>query len=110
MWPVVGIVGSIVGGAAFGFFSPIMETFQAVGEGKTDQLYHCFYVCLQFSCCLIIILFLFLAARSVLVASVTEIHPSQHFSGWNLEHCQRVLHYCEGYQRCMLLHLLLNYG
>ncbi|KAM1058517.1 hypothetical protein ACFX2B_023148 [Malus domestica] len=43
LWPVVGIVGSIVGGAAFGFFSPIMETFQAVGEGKTDQLYHCFY-------------------------------------------------------------------
>ncbi|TQD99542.1 hypothetical protein C1H46_014878 [Malus baccata] len=43
LWPVVGIVGSILGGAAFGFFSPIMRTFEAVGEGKTDKLYHCFY-------------------------------------------------------------------
>ncbi|VVA17850.1 PREDICTED: membrane [Prunus dulcis] len=43
LWPVVGIVGSIVGGAAYGFLSPVMETFQAVGEGKTNQLYHCFY-------------------------------------------------------------------
>ncbi|XP_009340850.2 uncharacterized membrane protein At3g27390 [Pyrus x bretschneideri] len=43
LWPVVGIVGSILGGAAFGFFSPIMGTFEAVGEGKTDKLYHCFY-------------------------------------------------------------------
>lgn len=53
LWPVVGIVGSIVGGAAYGFLSPVMETFQAVGEGKTNQLYHCFYVCLQFSNCVI---------------------------------------------------------
>lgn len=49
LWTVVGIVGNIVGGAAYGFLSPVMQTFQAVGEGKTNQLYHCFYVCLQFS-------------------------------------------------------------
>ena len=47
LWPVVGIVGSIIGGAAYGFFSPIFATFDAVGVGKTRKLYHCFYVCLQ---------------------------------------------------------------
>lgn len=45
LWPVVGIVGSVLGGAAYGLLSPVFETFQAVGEGKTNQLYHCFYVC-----------------------------------------------------------------
>lgn len=45
LWPVVGIVGSVLGGAAYGFYSPVFATFQAVGEGKTNQLYHCFYVC-----------------------------------------------------------------
>lgn len=44
-WPAVGIFGSIVGGLAYGFFSPILATFDAVGEGKTNQLFHCFYVC-----------------------------------------------------------------
>ncbi|KAL5581273.1 hypothetical protein UlMin_013715 [Ulmus minor] len=43
LWPVVGILGSIVGGAAYGLLSPILATFDAVGEGKPDQLYHCFY-------------------------------------------------------------------
>lgn len=43
LWPVVGIVGSVLGGAAYGFYSPVFATFQAVGEGKTNQLYHCFY-------------------------------------------------------------------
>lgn len=47
-WPAVGIVGSIVGGVAYGFFSPILATFEAVGEGKTNRLFHCFYVCLLF--------------------------------------------------------------
>ncbi len=47
LWPVVGIVGSIIGGAAYGFLSPIFATFDAVGEGRADKLYHCFYVCLQ---------------------------------------------------------------
>ncbi|TKY63155.1 membrane protein [Spatholobus suberectus] len=41
-WPLVGIVGSIVGGAAFGFLSPIFATFEAVEEGKDDKLFHCF--------------------------------------------------------------------
>lgn len=44
-WPVVGILGSIVGGAAYGFLSPVMATFKAVEEeeGRTNKLYRCFY-------------------------------------------------------------------
>ncbi|RDX62327.1 putative membrane protein, partial [Mucuna pruriens] len=41
-WPLVGIVGSIVGGAAFGYLSPIFATFEAVEEGKDDKFFHCF--------------------------------------------------------------------
>uniref|UniRef100_A0A1D1YR33 Putative membrane protein At3g27390 n=1 Tax=Anthurium amnicola TaxID=1678845 RepID=A0A1D1YR33_9ARAE len=39
--PLVGIIGSIVGGAGYGFFAPLMATFKAVGEGKTDKFVHC---------------------------------------------------------------------
>ncbi|KAL1291884.1 hypothetical protein HN51_060379 [Arachis hypogaea] len=42
LWPAVGIVGSIVGGAAYGFLSPIFATLKAVEEGKEDKLWHCF--------------------------------------------------------------------
>ncbi|KAK8466694.1 hypothetical protein PHAVU_008G145500 [Phaseolus vulgaris] len=42
LWPVFGILGSILGGAAYGFLSPIFATFEAVEEGKDDKLYHCF--------------------------------------------------------------------
>ncbi|XP_061341859.1 uncharacterized membrane protein At3g27390 isoform X1 [Gastrolobium bilobum] len=41
-WPMIGIVGSIVGGAAYGYLSPIFATFEAVEEGKDDKLFHCF--------------------------------------------------------------------
>ncbi|XP_027345536.1 uncharacterized membrane protein At3g27390-like [Abrus precatorius] len=40
--PLVGIVGSIVGGAAYGFLSPIFATFEAVEEGKDENFFHCF--------------------------------------------------------------------
>ncbi|XP_010555921.1 PREDICTED: uncharacterized membrane protein At3g27390 [Tarenaya hassleriana] len=43
IWPVVGIIGSVLGSALYGFLSPIFSTFDAVGEGKPDQLFHCFY-------------------------------------------------------------------
>lgn len=46
LWPVLSIVGSIVGGALYGFLSPVFATFDAVGEGKTEELYHCFVVCI----------------------------------------------------------------
>ncbi|XP_050234584.1 uncharacterized membrane protein At3g27390 [Mercurialis annua] len=43
IWLVASIVGSVVGGLLYGFLSPVFATFDAVGEGKTDVLYHCFY-------------------------------------------------------------------
>lgn len=44
LWPLISIVGSIIGGAAFGLLSPIFATFDAVGEGKDDVFFHCLYV------------------------------------------------------------------
>ncbi|KAK4782444.1 hypothetical protein SAY86_016546 [Trapa natans] len=41
--PAVAICGSVLGGIAYGFFAPIFATFQAVGEGKTNEFFHCFY-------------------------------------------------------------------
>ncbi|KAH1193614.1 putative membrane protein [Glycine max] len=42
VYPIVGILGSIVGGAAYGFLSPIFATLEAVEEGKDVKFYHCF--------------------------------------------------------------------
>lgn len=42
LWPVVGIVGSLLGGIGYGFFSPIIVTFEVVGESVTDKFFHCF--------------------------------------------------------------------
>ncbi|BAU01588.1 hypothetical protein VIGAN_11085300 [Vigna angularis var. angularis] len=42
LWPLVGIVGSVIGGAAYGFFAPIFATFEAVEGGKEYKLFHCF--------------------------------------------------------------------
>lgn len=46
LWPVVGIVGSIAGGAAYGFLSPTFATFKAIEEGKENKIVHCFIVCI----------------------------------------------------------------
>ncbi|ESQ33248.1 hypothetical protein EUTSA_v10004271mg [Eutrema salsugineum] len=42
LWPVAGIAGSLLGGIAYGFFTPLMATFEAVGESVTSKCYHCF--------------------------------------------------------------------
>ncbi|KAI3885003.1 hypothetical protein MKW98_002395 [Papaver atlanticum] len=42
-WPLVGIVGSILGGAGYGLIAPVIATFKAVEEGKTDKFFHCLY-------------------------------------------------------------------
>ncbi|KAL3753128.1 hypothetical protein ACJRO7_000514 [Eucalyptus globulus] len=42
LWPVVGIAGGVLGGAAYGVFAPLIATFEAVGENVTDKFYHCF--------------------------------------------------------------------
>ncbi|KAH9602448.1 hypothetical protein KSS87_010877 [Heliosperma pusillum] len=40
LWLIVGIAGSFLGGAAFGFFAPLLATFEALGENATDKFYH----------------------------------------------------------------------
>ena len=47
LWLLIGILGSIIGGAGYGFFEPVLATFNAVGEGKTDEFIHCFVVFLM---------------------------------------------------------------
>ncbi|WJX33190.1 hypothetical protein P8452_21424 [Trifolium repens] len=42
LWPVVGIVGSFLGGIGYGFFAPLLATFEGVGENVKDKFYHCF--------------------------------------------------------------------
>ncbi|KAK3006964.1 hypothetical protein RJ639_016004, partial [Escallonia herrerae] len=43
LWPPIAIVNSVIGGAAYGLLAPIFATFKAVGEGKTNELFHCIY-------------------------------------------------------------------
>ncbi|OMO89626.1 putative Membrane protein [Corchorus olitorius] len=42
LWPVIAVVGSLLGGIAYGVFAPLIATFQAVGENAVDKCYHCF--------------------------------------------------------------------
>ncbi|KAL7185993.1 hypothetical protein ACSBR2_027862 [Camellia fascicularis] len=42
LWPTFGIVGSILGGILYGFFAPLIATFETVGENVTDKCFHCF--------------------------------------------------------------------
>ncbi|KAF8399860.1 hypothetical protein HHK36_015731 [Tetracentron sinense] len=44
LWPLVAIVGSILAGAGYGLLAPLVATFEAVGEGKTDEFIHCIFV------------------------------------------------------------------
>ncbi|KAI0519451.1 hypothetical protein KFK09_006899 [Dendrobium nobile] len=42
LWPVIGIFGCILIGVGYGYFAPLIDTFEAVGEDVIDKLYHCF--------------------------------------------------------------------
>ncbi|KAK7327784.1 hypothetical protein VNO77_21875 [Canavalia gladiata] len=44
LWPIVGIGGSLLGGIGYGYFAPLLATFEAVGKGEnaTHKFYHCF--------------------------------------------------------------------
>lgn len=44
LWPIVGVVCSFLGGTAYGFFAPLLATFEAVGVNVTDKFFHCFVV------------------------------------------------------------------
>lgn len=43
LWPVIGIVGSVIGGAAYGFLAPMFATFKGVEEGMKNSFFHCIY-------------------------------------------------------------------
>ncbi|OIT05946.1 PREDICTED: uncharacterized membrane protein At3g27390-like [Nicotiana attenuata] len=43
LWPLIGFASSIIGGAAYGFLSPVFATFQAVGGKKTNAFFHSIY-------------------------------------------------------------------
>ncbi|KAL6329985.1 hypothetical protein AAG906_039900 [Vitis piasezkii] len=42
LWPILAIVGSLLGGLGYGFFAPLVATFEAVGETTTDKFFYCF--------------------------------------------------------------------
>ncbi|CAI9089776.1 OLC1v1024410C1 [Oldenlandia corymbosa var. corymbosa] len=42
IWPFVTIIGSVLGGIGYGYFAPLIATFEAVGENVKEKLYHCF--------------------------------------------------------------------
>lgn len=44
LWPLVGILGTILLGVGYGFLAPVVATFDAVGEGKANVFLHCFMV------------------------------------------------------------------
>nr|KAJ0222188.1 hypothetical protein LSAT_V11C200079880 [Lactuca sativa] len=42
LWPVVSIVGNLLSGIGFGFFSPLITTFEFIGTDHKDKCFHCF--------------------------------------------------------------------
>nr|KAJ0204679.1 hypothetical protein LSAT_V11C500262840 [Lactuca sativa] len=42
LWPVVSIAGSLLSGIGFGFFSPLITTFEVIGTDHKDKCFHCF--------------------------------------------------------------------
>ncbi|KAA8524906.1 hypothetical protein F0562_011329 [Nyssa sinensis] len=42
LWPIIGILGNLLGGIGYGFFAPLIATFEAVGQNVADKFFHCF--------------------------------------------------------------------
>ncbi|KAJ8899476.1 hypothetical protein K2173_018450 [Erythroxylum novogranatense] len=42
VWPIIGIVGSLLGSIGYGVLSPLIATFEAVGENIMEKCCHCF--------------------------------------------------------------------
>ncbi|KAI3702699.1 hypothetical protein L6452_28449 [Arctium lappa] len=42
LWPAVAIAGSLLGGIGFGFFAPLIATFEVIGTDHRDKCFHCF--------------------------------------------------------------------
>lgn len=47
-WPVLVAVGSVLVGIGYGFGTPLVATFEAVGENRDSKFYHAFVVRLNF--------------------------------------------------------------
>lgn len=47
LWPVVVAVGSVLVGLGYGFGTPLVATFEAVGENRDAKFYHAFMVMLK---------------------------------------------------------------
>lgn len=77
-YPVIGIVGSIVGGAAYGYLSPIFATFDAVEEGKDDKLVHCFTVCFVFLLLLLLFLLSYCPSLQIFFTASSERYVEHH--------------------------------
>lgn len=50
LWPALGILGSLLVGIGYGFFAPLIATFEAAGEQVVEKFYHCFAVSLMKHC------------------------------------------------------------
>ncbi|KAM0070955.1 putative membrane protein [Helianthus debilis subsp. tardiflorus] len=54
LWPLVAVAGSLLGGIGFGFFAPLIATFEVIGTDHKDKCFHCFvdgcYSTLEGSC------------------------------------------------------------
>nr|GEY54602.1 uncharacterized membrane protein At3g27390 isoform X1 [Tanacetum cinerariifolium] len=54
LWPAIAIIGSLLGGVGFGFFAPLIATFEVIGTDHKDKCFHCFvdgcYSTLETSC------------------------------------------------------------
>lgn len=44
LWPVLVAVGSLLVGLGYGFGTPLIATFEAVGENRDSKFYHAFAV------------------------------------------------------------------
>ena len=44
LWPVLVAVGSFLVGVGYGFGTPLVATFEAVGENRESKSYHAFAV------------------------------------------------------------------
>jgi len=50
LWPVLVAVGSVLVGLGYGFGTPLVATFEAVGENMDSKFYHAFAVWLKAPC------------------------------------------------------------
>lgn len=50
LWPILGIIGSFFTAFGYGFFSPLMATFEAIVEDVPNKFVRCFLVWILYLC------------------------------------------------------------